>query len=102
MLKSRVAMLTDVGNAPTMVPEISIVTVVRNGRENLEKTILSVLAQKSEQVEYIIVDGASSDGTVDIIEKYSSKLDSWVSEPDNGIYDAVNKGVALATGKCIA
>jgi glycosyltransferase involved in cell wall biosynthesis len=84
------------------MPEISIITVVRNGREDIEKTMLSVICQKNESIEYIIIDGASSDGTVALIEKYSEYIDFWISEPDSGIYDAMNKGVALANGKCIA
>jgi len=80
---------------------ISIVTVVYNGEEFLEKTIQSVINQTYENIEYIIVDGGSSDGTVDIIKKYEDDIDYWVSEKDEGIYDAMNKGAKLATGDFI-
>ena len=79
-------------------PLISIVTVVYNGEEFLEKTILSVLNQIYDNVEYIIIDGGSTDGTVDIIKKYEDKIDYWVSEKDDGIFDAMNKGMDVATG----
>ena len=82
-------------------PLVSVVTVVRNGVNSIEQTIQSVLAQAFDNIEYIIVDGGSTDGTVDIIRKYGDKITYWVSEPDNGIYDAMNKGIALATGDWI-
>lgn len=82
-------------------PLITIVTVVFNGEEFLEETILSVIDQSYDNVEYIIIDGGSTDGTVDIIKKYDSQIDYWVSEPDNGIYYAMNKGISLATGDYI-
>ena len=82
-------------------PLISIVTVVYNGEEFLEKTILSVLNQSYDNIEYIIIDGGSIDGTVDIIKKYEDKIDYWVSEKDSGIYDAMNKGSEIATGNFI-
>jgi glycosyltransferase involved in cell wall biosynthesis len=81
--------------------KISIVTVVCNGEEYLEQTIKSVLNQSYENVEYIIIDGGSIDKTVDIIKKYESEIAYWVSEDDNGIYDAMNKGVLKATGDII-
>ena len=83
-------------------PLISVVTVVYNGAETLEQTVLSVLGQTYGNVEYVIIDGGSSDGTLDIIRKYEDKIDFWQSEPDGGIYDAMNKGIALATGEYIA
>ena len=83
-------------------PLITIVTVVRNGEKTLEQTILSVINQTYRNIEYIIVDGESTDGTLDIIKKYEDKIDYWVSEADKGIYDAMNKGIALATGDFIA
>ncbi|MDO8263090.1 MAG: glycosyltransferase family 2 protein [Gallionella sp.] len=79
-------------------PLLSIVTVVRNGEPFLEETISSVIAQKTEDVEYIIIDGASSDGTLAIIKKYEEYIDYWISEPDRGIYDAMNKGIRAAKG----
>ena len=82
-------------------PLISIVTVVYNGEQFLEETIQSVINQSYDNIEYIIIDGGSTDGTVDIIKKYEDKIDYWVSEKDNGIYDAMNKGIKVATGKWI-
>ena len=79
-------------------PLITVVTVVYNDRENLEETILSVINQTYDNVEYIIIDGGSTDGTLDIIKKYENSIDYWVSEKDNGIYDAMNKGIRLSTG----
>jgi glycosyltransferase involved in cell wall biosynthesis len=82
-------------------PLISVVTVVRNGEVHLERAIRSVLSQSYGNVEYIVVDGGSTDGTLDILRKYDDRIDYWVSEPDRGIYDAMNKGIALATGELI-
>ena len=82
-------------------PLISIITVVRNGEKYLEQTIQSVLNQTYDNIEYIIIDGASTDGTLDIIKKYEDQIAYWVSEPDGGIYDAMNKGIELATGEII-
>jgi len=82
-------------------PKISIITVVYNGEQFLEETILSVLNQSYENIEYIIIDGGSSDGTLNIIKKYEDKIDYWVSEPDKGIYDAMNKGIDIATGEWV-
>jgi glycosyltransferase involved in cell wall biosynthesis len=82
-------------------PLVSIITVVYNGEQHLEKTFASVLNQKYDNLEYIVIDGASTDGTLDIIRKYEKHLAYWLSEPDQGIYDAMNKGIELATGEWI-
>ena len=81
--------------------KISVVTVCYNSVDSIEETMLSVLNQTYSDVEYIIIDGGSTDGTVDIIKKYADRLVYWVSEPDKGIYDAMNKGIAAATGDYI-
>ncbi|MCK5535979.1 MAG: glycosyltransferase, partial [Bacteroidales bacterium] len=80
---------------------VTVVTVTYNAEELLEETILSVINQNYENVEYIIIDGASTDGTVDIIKNYENKIDYWVSEPDEGIYFAMNKAIEKATGQWI-
>ena len=82
-------------------PLISIITVVYNGEKYLENAILSVAAQTGSRFEYIVVDGGSTDGTVDIIKKHEGKIDKWISEPDEGIYDAMNKGIRMAEGRVI-
>ena len=82
-------------------PLISIITVVYNGEQFLEGTIQSVIKQTYSNVEYIIIDGGSTDGTIDIIKRYEDYIDYWVSEPDKGIYDAMNKGVVSASGMWI-
>lgn len=83
------------------VPLVSIITVVRNKKTTLEKTICSVLSQTYKNIEYIIIDGNSNDGTLDIIRKYERQITYWMSEPDKGISDAFNKGIAITTGKLI-
>ena len=80
---------------------ISIITVVKNDKNNIEKTILSVLNQKDVDLEYIVIDGGSTDGTLKIIEKYKDKIDVLISEKDNGIVDAFNKGIKIAKGDVV-
>jgi len=82
-------------------PLISVITVVFNGAEYLEQTINSVIGQTYDNVEYIVIDGGSTDGTLDIIKKYEGQVDYWVSERDEGIYDAMNKGISIASGRWI-
>ena len=79
----------------------TIITVVLNGAESIEKAICSVISQTGVNIEYIVIDGGSTDGTLEIIEKYSASIDYWVSEPDSGIYSAMNKGLAQANGQVI-
>lgn len=82
-------------------PLISVITVVRNGERHLEQAIRSVLEQDYDNVEYIVVDGDSTDGTLDIVKRYDEGIDFWLSEPDGGLYEAMNKGVRLTTGAII-
>ncbi|MBD3797018.1 MAG: glycosyltransferase [Campylobacterales bacterium] len=81
--------------------KISIITSVYNNASTIEDAIRSVLSQDYSDIEYIVVDGASSDGTVEIIKKYEGQISKFVSEKDKGIYDGLNKGIALATGDVI-
>ena len=78
--------------------KITILTATFNSGKTLEQTISSVVNQDYKDIEYIIVDGASTDNTVDIIKKYEKYGIKWISEPDNGLYDALNKGFDMATG----
>lgn len=78
--------------------KVTVVTVVFNNVRHIEATIQSVVNQTYPNIEYIIIDGGSTDGTVDLIKKYEDRLAYWVSEPDKGIYDAMNKGIDKATG----
>ena len=81
--------------------KVSIITVSYNSQETIEQTIVSVLEQTYANIEYIIVDGKSSDNTMNIVQKFNSKISKVVSEKDNGIYDAMNKGIGLASGDVI-
>ena len=82
-------------------PLVSIITVVYNGEAFIEQSIKSVLEQTYTNIEYIIIDGASTDGTINIIKKYETKISIFISEKDSGIYNAMNKGLALAKGEII-
>ena len=79
-------------------PKLSVITIVYNNVVAIERTMLSVLNQTYLNIEYIIIDGASTDGTKEIIQKYKERIAKFISEPDKGLYDAMNKGLALATG----
>ena len=79
-------------------PLLSVITVVYNNVKHLERTIKSVINQSYSNIEYVVIDGSSTDGTLNILEKYHDKIDVLISEPDQGIYDAMNKGLKLAKG----
>jgi glycosyltransferase involved in cell wall biosynthesis len=81
-----------------MEPKLSVITIVYNNVKDIERSMRSVLEQTYSNIEYIVIDGASQDGTREKIEGYASRLARFVSEPDQGIYDAMNKGLAMATG----
>ncbi|MEL7633367.1 glycosyltransferase family 2 protein [Sporomusa sphaeroides] len=81
--------------------KVSVITVCYNSAKTLEDAIGSVVNQTYPNLEYIIIDGGSTDGTVDIIKKYKEKISYWISEPDEGIYDAMNKGLKRATGEWV-
>ena len=85
-------------NSDEQKPLVTVVTVVFNAKSHLEKTIQSVIQQTYENIEYIIIDGASTDGTLEIIKKYEDQIDYWVSEKDNGLYDAMNKAIKASNG----
>lgn len=80
---------------------ISIITVVLNNKMHIDDCIRSVLSQNYKDLEYIIIDGGSTDGTIDAIKQYERQLSTWISEPDGGIYDAMNKGIKRASGEVI-
>jgi len=82
--------------------KVSIVTACFNSEKTIEKTLLSIDQQSWEDIQHIIVDGASKDATVDIIRKHSHARRQWISEPDQGVYDAMNKGLRLVTGDIVA
>ncbi len=81
--------------------KLSIITVVWNNKETIKDAINSVLGQTYENIEYIIIDGASTDGTVDVVKSYGNKITKFISEEDKGLYDAMNKGINLTTGDVI-
>lgn len=80
------------------LPKLTIITVVYNNVSDIERTIQSIIGQTYPNIEYLVIDGASTDGTTEIIQRYTTHITQWVSEPDNGIYDAMNKGLAMAMG----
>ena len=84
-----------------MGPKISIITVIKNKADYIEETILSIKNQNYKNIEYIVVDGVSTDGSINIVKKYLDNIDYFVSEPDDGNYDAINKGISLSTGDLI-
>ena len=81
--------------------KISIITVSFNSAGHIEDAVKSVLSQDHDDIEYIVVDGASTDGTQDILKKYDGSISKWISEPDKGIYDAMNKGIKMAAGEVV-
>lgn len=81
--------------------KLSIITICYNNRQGLEKTLRSVCSQLTPDVEYIVIDGGSTDGSVELIKQYEKHITHWVSEPDKGIYNAMNKGIAIAQGEYI-
>lgn len=83
------------------LPTVTVITVCYNAKEALKTTMRSVFAQRYDALEYVIVDGASTDGSVELIKQSANKVDHWVSEPDNGIYDAMNKGARQASGEWV-
>jgi glycosyltransferase involved in cell wall biosynthesis len=83
-------------------PLFSVVTVTFNSNKFLKNAIISIINQTYDNIEFIIIDGGSTDGTINIIKKYEDKIDYWISEPDKGIYDAMNKGIDFAKGEWIA
>jgi glycosyltransferase involved in cell wall biosynthesis len=82
-------------------PTISIITVSFNSIRTLADTINSVLAQTYQNIEYIVIDGSSTDGTADLVKSFGNRISKFISEPDNGIYDAINKGIKLSTGDVV-
>jgi glycosyltransferase involved in cell wall biosynthesis len=81
--------------------KVSIITVCYNSASHVEDAINSVAAQDYGNIEHIIIDGGSTDGTIALLEKHDGRIASWISEPDRGIYDAMNKGIGMATGEVI-
>jgi glycosyltransferase involved in cell wall biosynthesis len=91
----------DKNNNNNHSPLISVITVCFNSEKYLEETIKSVINQSYSNIEYIIVDGGSTDGTLNVIRKYEKYISKWISEPDDGIYDAMNKGIKMSNGELI-
>jgi glycosyltransferase involved in cell wall biosynthesis len=86
---------------PNKIPKISIITPVLNAKKTLEKAIKSVISQDYPNKEHIIIDGGSTDGTVDLIRQYKNHIAYWISEPDDSAARATNKGITIATGEII-
>ena len=84
-----------------MPPTISIITITYNAGRFLERTIQSILAQQATDYEYLVIDGASTDDTLDIIKRHENYITNWISEPDRGLYDAMNKGLHRAKGRYV-
>jgi glycosyltransferase involved in cell wall biosynthesis len=89
------------GGTPAEKPLVTVITAVLNGAGSMERSMTSVIGQTFTSFEYIVIDGGSRDGTVDILRRAEGSIDYWLSEPDNGIYDALNRGIALARGEWI-
>lgn len=83
---------------PLFSPTLSVITVVYNNVKDIERTVQSVLGQSYPHIEYLVVDGGSTDGTLEVLRTYQDRISQLISEPDAGIYDAMNKGLRLATG----
>ena len=81
--------------------KISIITISYNSKKTIEDTIRSVVSQKNDDVEYLIIDGKSTDGTLEIVDRYRDQIDVLVSEPDNGVSEAFNKGIRYSKGDVI-
>ena len=89
------------GNLEQMNKKVSVITVVYNDVGHIRETIESFFSQTWEDKEYIVIDGGSTDGTIDIIKEYANRISYWISEPDKGMYDAMNKGILKANGDWI-
>jgi glycosyltransferase involved in cell wall biosynthesis len=87
------------GISPAMKPVVSVITAVLNGGSSIERSMASVIGQTFSSFEYIVIDGGSRDGTVDILRRYEDSIEYWISEKDNGIYDALNKGISVSRGE---
>jgi glycosyltransferase involved in cell wall biosynthesis len=87
------------GISPAKLPQVTVITAVYNGGSSIERTIASVTGQHFASFEYIVIDGGSGDGTVELLRRHEESIEYWVSEPDNGIYDALNKGITHARGE---
>jgi glycosyltransferase involved in cell wall biosynthesis len=86
---------------PIENPKVSIITVVKNGAETIEETIRSVLGQTYPHIEYLVIDGGSTDRTIEIVKRYEGRISYWASEQDEGLYDGMNKGIRNATGEVV-